>query len=327
MPAADELRIPAPGVRSLAWENDSLVDWVAGGRRYSLAGEIAESRVYYAYSFDAAATLAGSDFAVIYTRCGTKGLVLLDGEAVREINRSYYHADAYEYPIALFRLASGREVLVHCPESYCQLDIEDVATGEVLTRSSTRKPADIFHSRLAVSPDGCRLVSAGWVWHPVDRVSLYDIGTALEDPLHLDGTGIELEAMADQSSASFFPDGRLAVALQGELDADDAAAVQAELRIYAAGGSTKPTVMSPVGPLGTITAIGNDHLLAIHGHPRLLDVHTGREVLSWPHLRSGTQTTALLMTGYDVPPMAVDSARRRFALADAEGITVVQISV
>lgn len=253
--------------------------------------------------------------------------MLRDGEAVREINRSYYHADVYEYPIAPFRLASGREVLAHCPESYCQLDIEDVATGEVLTRSSTRKPADIFHSRLAVSPDGRRLVSAGWVWHPVERVSLYDIGTALVNPSHLDGSGIGLEAMADQSSASFFPDGRLAVALQGELDADDAAAAQAELRIYLADGSTKPAVVFPAGTLGTIAAIGNDHLLALHGHPRLLDVHTGHEVLSWPHLRSGTQTTGILMTGYDAPPIAVDSTGRRFALADAEGITVIQISV
>lgn len=130
---------------------------------------------------------------------------------------------------------------------------------------------------------------------------------------------------AEESSATFFPDGRLAVALQGEIDADDTAP-RAELRICDAGRSTDPMVLSPAGRTGTIAAIGNDHVLALFGHPRLLDMRTGREVLSWPQLKSGTQTTSILMAGYDVPPTAVDAAGKRFALADAQGITVIQIA-
>lgn len=324
-PVATELRIQVPGVQSLAWDGDALVDWVAGGRRYGLSGDITEASVRYAYSFDAAVALEGSALSVIYTRCGTKGLVLQGGDVVREINRSFYHADVYEHPIALFRLASGREVLAHCPESYCQLDIEDAITGELLTRSTSRKPADFFHSRLAASPDGRHLVSAGWLWHPIDDVSLYDVEQALADPSHLDGFGLGLGVTAEESSATFFPDGRLAVALQGEIDADDTAP-QAELRICDAGRSMDPMVLSPAGRMGTIAAIGNDHVLALFGHPRLLDMRTGREVLSWPQLKSGTQTTSILMAGYDVPPTAVDAAGKRFALADAQGITVIQIA-
>jgi hypothetical protein len=33
-------RIPSTGVRSLIWEGDSLVDWVAGGSRFLLDGTI-----------------------------------------------------------------------------------------------------------------------------------------------------------------------------------------------------------------------------------------------------------------------------------------------
>jgi hypothetical protein len=49
------------------------------------------------------------EFAVIYTRLGTKGLVLHRGKIIREINRSFYHADVYEYPIGLAALKNGRE--------------------------------------------------------------------------------------------------------------------------------------------------------------------------------------------------------------------------
>jgi hypothetical protein len=97
MSVTHEIRIAARGVGSLVWDGESLVDWVGGGDRYFLDGEVASARRRYAYAFDAVASLDGSPFSVIYTRCGTKGLVLRDGRLVREINRSYYQAGAYEY--------------------------------------------------------------------------------------------------------------------------------------------------------------------------------------------------------------------------------------
>jgi len=139
-----EIRIPASGVRSLVWDGPSLVDWAAGGQRYFFNGETVSGPVRYAYPFDAAVSLPGTSFSAIYARGGTKGLILRDGEILREINRSYYFAAAYEYPIALFRLRSGREVLAHCPDGYSRLEIEDLATGEALTRSTARQPSDFL---------------------------------------------------------------------------------------------------------------------------------------------------------------------------------------
>ena len=326
MPTSTERRLQAPGVRSLVWDEDVLVDWVAGGSRYGLDGEVPESRVRYAYPFDAAVSLAGTGYSVIYTRLGTKGLVLKDGQVVREINRSFYHAHVYEYPIALFRLPTGRTVLAHCPTDYCCLDIEDLATGEVLTNSSDRKPSDIFHSRLAASPDGRFLLSAGWVWHPVDCVSVYDIEEVLADPTRLDGPGICPQAVAEESSATYFPDGRLTVALLGNIESDKANP-PGELRICDVSQPDSPCLVLPTGRLGSLAAIGDDHLLAFYGHPRLIEVRSGKEVLNWPHLRSGTQTSSIMMTDPEVPPMAVDSSRRRFAIADAQGIVVVQVEL
>src|SRR5687768_1568490 len=96
---------------SLAWSGNDLVDWCAGGTRYSLDGTIQHASVYYAYKFDAALASPGGRYAVIYERLGTKGLVLRDHRVVREINRSYYCAAAYAYPVAFAPLSDGHEAL------------------------------------------------------------------------------------------------------------------------------------------------------------------------------------------------------------------------
>lgn len=83
--------------------------------------------------------------------------------------------------------------------------------------------------------------------------------------------------------------------------------------------------LASVGRLGKIAAIGNDHLLALHDHPHLIDPRTGKEVLAWPLLKLGGQTSSILMSEVDMPVVAVDSVDQRFAVADAEGITVVQL--
>src|SRR5688572_1291806 len=84
-------------VGSLCWDGDELVDWVGGGTRFYLTGGSKESRVFFGYRFDRAVLSPDRRFAVIYEACGTKGLVICGNEYTREINRSYYCANAYEY--------------------------------------------------------------------------------------------------------------------------------------------------------------------------------------------------------------------------------------
>ncbi|HWD28321.1 MAG TPA: hypothetical protein VG387_14215, partial [Rhizomicrobium sp.] len=248
-------------MRSLVWQGDTLIDWVDGGREIALDGEIRPSHVRYAYTFDAAAASPSGAFAAIYETLGTKGLILRDGKILREINRSYYQADAYEYPIALIRLASGREVIVHCPDHYNQIEIDDLATGERLTGAMDRDPSDCFHARLAASPDGKYLVSAGWLWHPVDTVRLYDLAAALADPRHLDGEGLGIDAWAEDSSAAFLADGRLAVDLvELEVDEETPDAPREALRLFDPARPDAPQVIRRDERLGTMMAVGEHHL-------------------------------------------------------------------
>ncbi len=66
--------------------------------------------------------------------------------------------------------------------AYNRLEIEDARTGEPLTAGPEREPDDFFHSRLAVSPSGRYLLSAGWVWHPWGCLVVFDLRQALADP-------------------------------------------------------------------------------------------------------------------------------------------------
>jgi hypothetical protein len=308
----------------LAWEGNDLVDWADGATRYQLDGTNTAGGVNYAYEFDAVATSPSGEFQVIYTRLGTKGLVLRRGELVREINRSYYFANAYEYPVALLSLKGGREVLAHCPDKYNRLEIDDLASGERLTNSGKRSPADFFHSRLAASPSGQHLLSAGWIWHPMDVVHVYDVGTALMDPSHLDGAGLLLDAWADESSATFLDDRRLAVALEG-IGRDEGSAARSsaprDLRIFDLEAGAVLATTHPFGKIGSMMAVGEHHLLTLHEHPRLIHIASNEVVCAWPEIRSGTQVSSILMDSNSVPPtMALDPINRRCAIAGNDHI-------
>ena len=121
---------PAPGMRSLCWRGDELVDWVGGGRAFALDGQEQGAPAQYADHFDAATTSRDGRFAVIYERLGARGLLLKDGKVLREVNRSSYRAAAYEYPVALFHEPDGRLLLAHCPRSYCAVELEEVERGD-----------------------------------------------------------------------------------------------------------------------------------------------------------------------------------------------------
>ena len=96
--------------------------------------------------------------AVIYERLGTKGLLLDDGRIVRELDRSFYDADVFEPD---WSISDGR-VLPRIALKTTAVS-NSGGNGRPLTASADRKPSDLFHSRLAASPHGKRLLSAGWL--------------------------------------------------------------------------------------------------------------------------------------------------------------------
>jgi hypothetical protein len=337
MITAKEIRIQAKEVRSLCWVGDRLVDWVGGGRWFTLDGVIYGQTVNYAFNFDAAITSPSGAYSAIFTRLGTKGLLLERGRIIRELNRSFYHANAYEYPIALLRLADGREVIAHCPDHYNQLEIDDLETGNRLTTLASRQPSDYFFSRLAASADGRFLLSAGWHWHPMDRIKVFSLERALQDAAHLDGTGIGLELWAENSSASFLGPHQLVAWLYDEFDyeryEDEAEGFferQKEggiLRSFDLNTQSHLSTCYPSMMVGTVMPVGTTHVVGFYGHPKLFELKDGQMTASWPHLYSGKQQSSIIWGALSMPSLAIDAVHNRFALSDDNGITVVQFAL
>lgn len=306
-------------VRSLAWRGDTLVDWVDGGRAYGLDGRVVDRAVRYAYRFDAVASSSDGRYAVIHERLGTKGLLLRDGEVLRELDRSFYHATAYAFPVCLWMTARGRTLLAHCPREYNALQIEDADTGDVLAAADLERADDFFHSRLQVSPSGTRLLSAGWVWHPWDAVVFFDVARALEDPRHLGSSadGSLGDSDWEDSSATWLTDEAAAVATSHA----EALVAVVDVRQGRLLSSTELE-----RPAGTMMAVGDGHIVAMHGHPRLIRLADGEVLHEWSDLHGGEQLSSIMHHIDPPPPMALDPVRRRFAVFDGRCIHVVWLS-
>lgn len=286
-------------------------------------------RVNYAYPFDAA--IGSGPYAVVYKRLGTKGLVLRNGEILREINRSFYHAEAYEYPICLARLASSRNVLIHCPEEYCRLEICDLDTGASLTLEDTRSPADFFHSRLVTDPSGAYLLSAGWIWHPFDSISLYRIEDALTNPRSLDGSGLWGPTATAISSAAFIDQDRIVLAASGESFADEEDLASPDLLrpnslAVWSRADAKIVAQSPIAETaGTLMAIDSSFVVGFYEHPKVFAIDTGEVVARLPAVDSGRQASSIIHHIDPPPPLALDPLNRRFAIASRDEILVAVI--
>jgi len=323
--------LSASGLLSLVWDGDTLVDWV-GGRRYPLEGPSEEFNVGCRYRFDSAVGLGC--WGVIFEALGTKGVLLRDNGArrvgnyvpmsvdiVREIDRSYYHADDYLYPVTLFDGPGGTPLIAHCPRDHNVLDLEDL-DGNCLTRRSKDSAADVFHSRLQASVDGRWLLSNGWVWHPCRVAAVYDVRRALEDPDYLSSTGEVLDfgdSWSGEVDATTFVGGRLVCATNEE---------QAALTIYDLEGRRHDCLVELSEPPGTrLMGLGDDHVVLFDGHPRVINLSSGAIVERWNDLDggSGVDMPSASMEKPRAPYLATDPVRGRFALGWPDRIVIVSL--
>lgn len=341
MKELDRIIIPIIGnkvlehpARSLCWRGDTLVDWVGGGVRYELDGSCSHPAVNYAYAFDYAVVSSDGLYTALVARLGTKGLILKDGRILREINRSFYHANAYEYPVAFVDLPDGWAALAHCPDEYCKLEIEEIESGRRLTGRES-KPKDFFHSRLAVSPDNRYLLSAGWIWHPFDDAWVYDLRRAIEQPESLDAdprkdfplsrTGVMIASAGFSGS-----DLLLVTSIDDYYDPDDVDPTEEDLLepdsigvydLYARSFRTKARLTEPAG---TLMPLGEDYAIGFYQHPMLIDLKTGAILRKWEDLNSGAQLSSIIWGHKEkLPPLALDPVNKRFAVASEQEITVI----
>lgn len=283
--------------------------------------------------YDRAVTSPSGRWTVVYGERGTRGLLLDGRRVVRELRRDDEQADAFDYPVGLGELPDGREVLVHCPERYDLLLIEDVATGERLAAGSREEMSNLFHSRPAVSPGGRWLMTAGWVWHPAAICDVHDLDRVLTDASVLDADGIlDLLSLshAEVDSACWLDGDRLAV-VAGDIgwypEMDDESGEgrgqgPRQLGVWSCSSATWLHRHDIPGPFGAILGCG-EAVLALYGYPRLYDIRTGELVARWPRLATSRQEGPYGVTHIPTPVAAVHPDGTRVALAVESGIAVI----
>ena len=318
---------------SLAWQGDRLIDWVRAGNSYTLDGKYEEVLISFAFSFDAAIATPDGQFAVVYQRLGTKGIVLKEGQIIRELNRSFYHSEVYEYPIAFLQLPDGEWAIVHCPNAYCQLDIELAESGRKLTNVPGRDAQDIFHSRLQIDPNNQYLIGAGWVWHPFDIFTLHSIPAVLEQPKLLDKDESVLLFQAEISSARFFgPDKIIISSFEEDYEVEEPQTLEHnEVAPNQIGVFDLPSQrfiyrVDIDFPFGNVYPINDHYIWDLYQHPKVIELTTGKIVYENEEVKTGEQRSSILMTGELPPPIAQSPDYRRLAIGFEEGIHILEWS-
>lgn len=328
----DRVDVDVDGAGSLVWFGGVLYDVARGWRR---ADEREDRPVGWGPfgDFDTATVAPTGDLVALVDSDGTKSLLLEPGGGVvREVNRSWDCAEAFRYPLALFTLPDGRTGLVHCPDHVNRIEIEVAATGERLTRQQHRNSPDVFHSRLQVNTAGTRLLSAGWVWHPMAVAAVFDLDAALEDASLLDrevlsrdpGDRFGSSLNAEVAGACFVGD-HVVVATTAESLGREGGLGPLALACWSAAEDRYLWRRPAPADLGDLISF-HGHVLALNGYPRLFDGRTGDLVHEWPDVPIAA-TAGPLFVGENsragAAMIAVDPDTPRFAIAQPDRITVI----
>ncbi|WKZ58846.1 MAG: hypothetical protein QY309_13315 [Cyclobacteriaceae bacterium] len=322
-------KIKVDSLGTIDWYKDKIIDWANAGTTYSLDGQRQQLNKYsFAFKFDSAISSKDGTYSFIYKRLGTKGLLLKNGEILREINRSYYCADIYEYPAAFISVGHNKTYLAHCPFEYCRLDFEDVETGKIVTDTPDRKPKDMFHSRLEVSQDNRYLISKGWVWHPLDTLELYEVNACIDNPLLLD-KGITLPGtLAEICSASFIDNDSILVCASDELldDENPGSVLPGHIAIWNISNNTVSKSVKIEEEHGNIIAIDKDYCWDIYKYPKLIDINTGKVIETFQDIQTGLQKSSIIQNIKDeLPLVAYNKRLKGLAIKNNDSIEILTV--
>lgn len=322
------IQIEPDTVQTLVWIEDELFDF-AQGRSYSLDSNGPNHLGYrLCFNFDAAIVSDDGIYAVVYQKLGTKGLLLKHGQILREINRSYYQSDMYEYPVAFFKAPNGKAYLIHCPIAYNQIDIEDIETGELITNIKERNPSDFFHSRLEVSPDNKYFLTKGWVWHPCDRVAYFDIEACLKNPLLLDQPIEPVPILYEVATASFIDNNLVLLGINHDADYFDnietiTGLSKSQLIIWDVNKNRIIQQLDVNFKIGNFIIINHTIVLDLYHHPKLVNFRTCELIQEFAEINSGLQCSSIIGHLENLPKVVWSKENKQLALVTESTIEIL----
>ncbi|NHA03836.1 hypothetical protein G7092_08520 [Mucilaginibacter sp. HC2] len=309
---------------TISWFGDTIADWGAAGTQYFIDGRIKQLHKYHlTLNFDGSINSADGKYAFIYQKLGTKGLLLKEGELLREINRSYYCANVYEYPAA-FVTVNDITYLIHCPISYCQLDFENVETGEIVTHIPERDAGDVFYSRLEISSDNKFLMSKGWLWHPLNWIDVFNIEECLKNPLQLDQSTLYPGVGTEICTASFIDNNRILIGSSDEvIDGENNNLPPKHIAIWDLEINQISKPVKAKGEFGNLFAIDENLAWDMYLFPKIINIHTGEIINSDETIDSGNQNSAIINRDDKIPQIVFNRQTKQIAIAGHEKIEVL----
>jgi hypothetical protein len=247
-----------------------------------------------------------------------------NGSIHRELNRSFYFAGDYDYPIALGEDPLGSILVFHCPNKFDLLEIEDAESGKQIDTLRSRDME--FHSRLGLSPNGRFLIDAGWFWHPW-------CGAAVLEIVHTDEGSIRFckdaifAAQDEIQSISFMEDARLIISSAlnyfGEKPRPGSLGPK-QLGNWSINDRRWESIADLNEPTGPIMP-WKEWVVSFYEHPKLIELTTGKIVHQWERIYCGKQIGPIELGDPVPPPMAFDPLNGRFAVADSKTVTIVTL--
>lgn len=334
--------LPAGPVASLTWHNQTLTDWINGGRQFHLDGRVSAEQHQLGGRFSDVAVSPNGRYVVLYQKFGTRALLLVAGREPIPLHRSDYRADITPYPICLWTdPASGHTLMAHCPEQHDRLEIDDLDSGRRLSGGVSRDPAGYFHARLSVNPDASCLMSDAWVWTPWDCVGVYDLRHVFQNPTALDDfqyqAGHSRDTFYAEESFGCWQSSRRLLVTGSETaeaeDANDQIATRGTrllpfgIASYDLGRRTYVQSIQLDHPPGVIMPVGEQHVVSFYEYPKLICLETGKVHQAWPELPTGRETGSALYEDQDThyPIKAMDPKQSRFAVVKDGTIHVITI--
>ena len=183
-----------------------------------------------------------------------------------------------------------------------------------------------FHSRLALSGDGRFLLDAGWFWHPWCGACVFDLRQVSESPSLIGentafSSNIEIDCAAFLGNkrlvVSSFPDDPDGDASPGDLGPRQIGVWSLDDRRW----ESKADLSEPTG----LVMPWKEWVVSFYGHPKLIELATGRIVHRWDKIFSGKQIGPIELGDPPPPPIALDPNEGRFAVANSTGVTIVSL--
>ncbi|MEU6487146.1 hypothetical protein [Streptomyces sp. NPDC046887] len=123
-------------------------------------------------------------FAAVVIDYGRRGQILdlTTGSVTEDLDNDGYHSDTVPFSLA-FTVHEGRTLALHRPV-WNRIAACEAETGRLVTGIPVDERADwtgLFHGTVLPSPDGTRIASDGWFWHPLGSVAVWNLAAWLAE--------------------------------------------------------------------------------------------------------------------------------------------------